>query len=135
MRAIVNDNHNREHNENIGFFGFFECIDDQAVANALFDAAIGWLKEQKVTAVRGPASPSVNDEYGLLIEGFDRTPAILMSYNPPYYATLIEKYGFSKAKDLFAYQVNRDEVITERLKRVAESVQEPGRVHVPLAST
>ncbi len=123
IAGIVNDNHNREHNENIGFFGFFECVNDREVANALFDAAVAWLKEQKVTAVRGPASPSVNDEYGLLIEGFDRTPSILMTYNPPYYAALIEGYGFSKVKDLFAYQVNRDDVMTERLKRVAEAVK------------
>ena len=121
--AIVNDNHNREHKENIGFFGFFECVNDQAVANALFDAATGWLKEQKVAGVRGPANPSVNDEYGLLIEGFDRSPAILMPYNPPYYANLIEGYGFAKIKDLFAYQVNRDDVMTERLKRVSEAVK------------
>ena len=121
--AIVNDNHNREHKENIGFFGFFECVNDQEVANALFDAAVAWLKEQKVTGVRGPASPSVNDEYGLLVEGFDRPPAILMSYNPPYYAKLIEKYGFAKIKDLYAYQVNRDDVLTDRFKRVAEAVK------------
>ncbi len=121
--AIVNDNHNREHKENIGFFGFFECVNDQAVANALFGAAVGWLKEQKVDGIRGPASPSVNDEYGLLIEGFDRSPTILMPYNPPYYANLIEGYGFAKIKDLFAYEVNRDDVMTERLKRVAEAVK------------
>ncbi|MGA9117812.1 MAG: hypothetical protein WB699_00470 [Bacteroidota bacterium] len=123
IAGIVNDNHIREHKENIGFFGFFECINDQSVANALFDAAIAWLKGQKVTGVRGPASPSVNDEYGLLIEGFDRTPTILMPYNPPYYATLIEKYGFAKVKDLYAYEVNRDDVMTERLVRVSEALK------------
>lgn len=123
VAAIVNDNHNKEHKENIGFFGFFECVNDQTVATVLFDAATAWLRDQKVTGVRGPANPSVNDEYGLLIEGFDRSPAILMPYNPPYYASLIEGYGFAKIKDLFAYQVNRDDVMTERLKRVAEAVK------------
>ena len=69
--AILNRNHIKEHNENIGFFGFFECIDDQTVADALFDAAARWLKDRGVEAIRGPANPSVNDEYGLLVDGFD----------------------------------------------------------------
>ena len=96
IAAILN---NKQHNENIGFFGFFECIEDQAVAFALFDAAKNWLSAKGVDAIRGPASPSVNDEYGMLVEGFDRSPAILMSYNPPYYPAFTEAYGFAKAKD------------------------------------
>ncbi len=120
--AIVNDNHNREHGENIGFFGFFECIDDQGVANALFDAAKKWLKEKGVTAMRGPASPSVNDEYGLLIDGFDRPPSVLMTYNPPYYQGLIERYGFVKAQDLFAYYIHKDKVFNEKFKRISDTV-------------
>ncbi len=120
--AIVNDNHNREHGENIGFFGFFECIDDQSVANALFDAAKKWLKAKGVTAMRGPASPSVNDEYGLLIDGFDRPPSVLMTYNPPYYQTLVEKYGFTKAQDLFAYYIHKDKVFNEKFKRISDTV-------------
>lgn len=119
--AIINDNHNKEHKENIGFFGFFECIDDQAVANALFDAAGAWLKQQGVTAMRGPASPSVNDEYGLLVDGFDKPPMILMAYNPPYYQQLIEGYGFTKAKDLWAYYLHSERVFSsEKLVRVSE---------------
>jgi GNAT superfamily N-acetyltransferase len=121
--AIVNDNHNKEHSENIGFFGFFESIDDQPVANALFDAAAAWLKTRGVTAMRGPASPSVNDEYGLLIQGFDRLPAVLMTYNPPYYQKLVESYGFTKAQDLFAYYIHKDKVFNERFSRIAEIVR------------
>lgn len=121
--AIVNHNHNKEHNENIGFFGFFECVDDQTVANALFDAVTQWLQAKNVTAVRGPASPSVNDEYGLLVDGFDKSPAILMSYNPPYYQRLIEGYGFTKARDLFAYYVEKEKVFTEKLIRVSEAMK------------
>src|SRR5437899_7434833 len=81
--AIVNHNHNAEHREKIGFFGFFECVNDQEVANALFARAKEWLRGKGVTAVRGPASPSVNDEYGLLVDGFDKPPVVLMPYNPP----------------------------------------------------
>ena len=123
IAAIVNDNHIREHNEKVGFFGFFECIDDQAVANELFDAARGWLKSRGMEAMRGPASPSVNDEYGLLVEGFDKTPYVLMSYNPPYYVTLIEKYGFEKKKDLYAFELDSRKVFNEKLKRGVEIVK------------
>jgi GNAT superfamily N-acetyltransferase len=124
IAAIINHNHNKEHQENIGFFGFFECVNDQEVANALFDAAKQWLKAKGVTAMRGPASPSVNDEYGLLVDGFNLPPAILMAYNPPYYQELVERYGFVKAKDLYAYHVHKDKVFTDKLKRVSELVKQ-----------
>jgi hypothetical protein len=122
--AILNHNHNKEHNENIGFFGFFECINEQTVANALFDAAVHWLKGKGVTAVRGPASPSVNDEYGMLVEGFDLSPAILMSYNPPYYPTLVEGYGFRKARDLYSWYLDSKKVFSEKFVRVAEAAKQ-----------
>ncbi len=123
IAAIINHNHNKEHSENIGFFGFFECIDDQDVANALFGAAKEWLRSRGVTAMRGPASPSVNDEYGLLVDGFQHPPAILMAYNPPYYQRLVETYGFTKAKDLFSYYLNGSKVFGEKLVRVSEIVR------------
>jgi hypothetical protein len=123
--AIINRNHNREHKENIGFFGFFECVDDQQVANALFHTARQWLRERGVTAMRGPASPSVNDEYGLLVEGFDQPPAVLMPYNPPYYAALIERAGLRKIKDLYAYDVQDQKVFEDgRLGRITEMVRQ-----------
>ncbi len=122
--AILNHNHNKEHNEQIGFFGFFECINDQQVANALFDAARAFLAPFHVTALRGPANPSVNDEYGMLFDGYDLSPMVLMPYNPPYYNTLVESYGFRKEKDLYAYLLNQDEVYTDRLERAAQVVRE-----------
>jgi len=122
--AIINHNHNKEHKENIGFFGFFECINDQFVASELFKTAIRWLKEHKVDAIRGPANPSVNDEYGLLVEGFDKPPVILMPYNPPYYQDLIEGAGLRKVKDLYSYFVTEKTVMTERLERVSEMVRQ-----------
>jgi GNAT superfamily N-acetyltransferase len=123
IAAIVNHNHIKEHNEKVGFFGFFECIDDQAVASALLDASGAWLKSRGMDAVRGPASPSVNDEYGMLIEGFHLPPTILMSYNPPYYPKLVEACGFSKIKDLYAYKVEEKRVFTDKLVRGAEIVR------------
>ncbi|MCX7669408.1 MAG: hypothetical protein N2439_04985, partial [Anaerolineae bacterium] len=69
--AVVNDNHNAFHNEQVGAFGFFECINDQAVADALFDAAENWVRGQGMTVIRGPLNFSTNDEGGILVEGFD----------------------------------------------------------------
>jgi GNAT superfamily N-acetyltransferase len=123
IAGIVNDNHNREHNENIGFFGFFECVDSQQVADGLFNAAAHWLKAQGVTAMRGPASPSVNDEYGLLVDGFDKPPAVLMAYNPEYYVKLVESAGFARMKDLYAYFLDAKTVFSEKLVRGAEIVR------------
>lgn len=124
IAAIVNHNHNKEHNDKVGFFGFFECVDDQSVANALFDAARDFLRNHGMNAMRGPVSPSVNDEYGLLVEGFDKPAVILMPYNPAYYINLIEGYGLRKVKDLFSYILNQDKVYSEKLERVNNLVKE-----------
>lgn len=125
--AIVNHNHNRRHGDRVGFFGFFECVDDPGVAAALFDAARGYLRGRGLEAMRGPASPSVNDEYGLLIEGFDRPPAVMMPYNPPYYPALIEGCGLRKAKDLYAYLLAEPETVgNPRLKRAYELFRKRG---------
>jgi hypothetical protein len=121
IAAIKNDLHNIHHNDKVGFFGFFECVDDKETANALFDAAKGWLKDKGMDAMRGPANPSSNDEYGMLVEGFDDSPRILMTYNPEYYLSLCENYGLRKAKDLNAWQLETDKVLSsEKLKRVAD---------------
>lgn len=128
IAAIINHNHNKEHNEKIGFFGFFECIDDQSVANELFNTARKWLKEKGISVMRGPANPSVNDEYGLLIDGFDKTPAVMMPYNPPYYPKLIEGAGFHKAKDLYAHFLEQHKVNREKLSRVTQLVKERNKI-------
>ena len=104
IAAILNHVHNEYRREQCGFFGFFECLDEQAVANGLFDAAGQWLAGQGVHRVRGPASPGVNYVWGTLVDGFDSPPAFMMAYNPPYYGSLIEGYGFRKAQDLYAYE-------------------------------
>lgn len=121
IAAIKNDLHIKYHNENAGFFGFFECINDQEVANALFDKAKAWCKSKGLDIMRGPANPSSNDEWGMLIEGFDDEPRIMMTYNPRYYLDLCNNYGFCKAKDLHAYKLENHKVMSsEKLKRVAE---------------
>ena len=121
IAAIRNDAHNRTHNENIGFFGFFESVNDQEVANELLSTAESWLKQQGLDAMRGPANPSSNDEYALLIEGFDDPPRLMMTYNSPYYMDLLDNYGLKKIKDLNAYKIeNRKLLKSEKLIRVAE---------------
>jgi GNAT superfamily N-acetyltransferase len=104
IAAIIHHAHNERYQERRGYFGFFESIDDEDVAGRLFDTAFKWLRERDMTAVRGPMNPSFNYEIGLLIEGFDRPPTFMMTYNPNYYPKLIESYGgFEKAQDFFAY--------------------------------
>ena len=103
IAAIVNHVHNRRFNEKTGFFGFFDSINDQHVANSLFDVARAWLVERGMTAVRGPTNPSLNYEIGLLIEGFHSPPTFMMTYNKPYYAALVEGWGFKKIQDAFAF--------------------------------
>ena len=122
--AIVNHNHTKEHGDATGFFGFFECIDDQTVADVLLGRAEEFLRSHGMKAMRGPATPSVNDEYGLLIEGFEYPPAVLMSYNPAYYASLLEGYGLRKTRDLVSYLLSQDTVMSEKLQRVTQRVRE-----------
>lgn len=106
--AIVNHAHNRRYEEKRGFFGFFECEDDTDVSRALFDAACQWLRQQGMTDVRGPVHPSLNYECGLLVDGFDSPPTFLIPYHRPYYARLVEDYGFVKSQDLFSYEAHVD---------------------------
>src|SRR5262245_8841412 len=104
IAAIQNRLHNEVHGDKVGFFGFFECEDDPEAAAALFDAAAAWLGTRGLDTLRGPASPSINDEVGLLVEGFDTPSVLMMPHNPPRYVPLVEGAGFVKAKDLIVFQ-------------------------------
>lgn len=121
IAAIKNDAHTRTHGDRVGFYGFFECVDDEDVARALFDAAGRWLRERGLYTMRGPMSPSINDECGLLVEGFETPPVLMMPHNPPFYVRLTEAAGFHKAKDLIAFQ-STDAEVPERLIRGARIV-------------
>ena len=103
IAAIENRAHNRFHDDRVGFFGFFECVDDQRVADALFSAAETWLRSRGLTTLRGPMNPSTNHECGLLIEGFDVHPVFMTNWNPEYYLGLMDRAGFDKAKDLYGF--------------------------------
>src|SRR5438034_8580249 len=82
--------------DNIGFFAFFEAIDSQPVANALLRSAWDWLRARGAVGMRGPVNPSTNYECGLLVDGFDSSPFVMMTYNPPYYGGLLERGGLKK---------------------------------------
>jgi hypothetical protein len=107
IAAILNRAHIEFCNERRGFFGFFECIDDQEAAAGLFDAARAWLAERDIHAMRGPMSPAINYVIGTLVEGFDAPPTFMMAYNPPYHDRLIQGCGLRKAQDLYAYWADR----------------------------
>ncbi|MBI4924857.1 MAG: hypothetical protein HY843_02950 [Bdellovibrio sp.] len=106
IMGIIDDNHNNFHKEKTAFFGFFECIDDQALANLFLDEIAKWAATKGMNLLRGPMNLSTNHECGLLIEGFEDSPTVNNVYNPPYYAKLIEQWGFKKAKDLYAYIID-----------------------------
>lgn len=103
IAAIENRAHNQFHGDRVGFFGFFESIDDQDVANALFAAAERWLHSRGLDTMRGPMNPSTNHECGMLVDGYHEHPMIMTTWNPRYYPALVEAAGFAKAKDLLAY--------------------------------
>jgi GNAT superfamily N-acetyltransferase len=103
--AAIHDRLHREtHRDRVGFFGFFECVNDPEVAQALLDAAAGWLDGRGCEALRGPFNPSINDEAGLLVDGFDTPSVLMMPHTPPYYPALVEGAGLRKVKDLLAFQ-------------------------------
>jgi GNAT superfamily N-acetyltransferase len=128
IAAIFNRNHNEFNKVNDGFFGFFDCINDQEVANMLFDVALKWLKGMGADKkFIGPVNFSTNEACGVLIKGFDSPPFLMMTYNAPYYTELIEKAGFHKQIDLIAWHWDGDSyddksvrllnALQERLKR------------------
>jgi GNAT superfamily N-acetyltransferase len=130
VAAIVDRNHNRFHEENAGFFGFFECINDIDVARALLSKAREWTFARGATFLRGPVNPSTNYECAMLIDGFDSTPMVMMTYNPRYYPELMERLGLTKAKDLYAYLSNANTIDMKKIGRVADKVLKTNGVRV-----
>jgi hypothetical protein len=118
---VLNRLHNEVHGERTAFFGFFEVQDDREAAEALLLQAQERAHRAGMTVLRGPASFSSNEEWGLLVDGFDSIPSTMMPYNPPRYAALLESLGFEKAKDLLAYYLDNPEP-PERMVAVAEKM-------------
>ncbi|HBT75870.1 MAG TPA: N-acetyltransferase [Planctomycetaceae bacterium] len=126
VAAILNRGHLDKYDDGVGFFGFFECVDDAEVSHALFETASEWLREKGCRTIRGPVNPSLNQTLGLLIEGFDTSPFFMMTYNPPYYEKLCEEFGLRKTQDLYAYWGKIDMLpkIRERWLSVCENIAE-----------
>jgi 8-amino-7-oxononanoate synthase len=130
IAAILNPVHNDTYKDKMGFFGFFESIDDQSVANALLNRAEEWLRERGMTEVRGPVSPSTNDEVGLLIKGFEYLPAALMPWNPEYYVDLLKNAGYELSKRLLAWNVKYPECMTDKIMRVTALLKQRGKIRI-----
>lgn len=103
ITAIINRSYNEFHNVRHGFFGFFESTPDPDVTNGLIDAASQWLISRECTLLRGPVSPSMTYQCGLLVNGFSESPSYLMPYNPACYQELLEDRGLKKCQDLYSY--------------------------------
>ncbi len=124
IAGIIDHNYIKFHQENVGFFGFYESIQNGNVSSALFLKVQEWLNGHKIEKMIGPMNPSPNHECGLLVEGFDTSPCLMMPYNPHYYLPLFEEFGLKKVKDVYAYRLeksprlyNRLYCITERLRK------------------
>jgi hypothetical protein len=120
IAAIENRSHNAHHGDRLGFFGFFECVDDAEVARALIERAAAWLEGRGLTAMRGPMNPSINHECGLLVDGFDTDPAFLTPWHPPYYGALLEACGLAREKDLLGFWIPAAFDVPPALARAAE---------------
>jgi len=130
VAAIVDRNHNKFHDEQAGFFGFFEAENDPEAAAALMTRAREWVFAKGAKFLRGPVNPSTNYECGMLVDGFDSVPMIMMTYNPSYYPELMDKTGLRKSKDLYAYLQHTDTLDTGKIGRVADKALEKQGIRV-----
>ncbi|MEO5683030.1 MAG: hypothetical protein ABIQ88_10330 [Chitinophagaceae bacterium] len=135
IAAILNNNHNTFNKANDGFFGFFDCINEDDTASLLFKAAEDWLKAKGVHSMIGPVNLSTNDTCAMLIEGFDSPAVAMMTYNAPYYRELIERQGFHKKMDLIAYHfvvAERDERRLKTVDLIKERIERRGIIFRPI---
>ncbi len=122
--------HLERYNDETGHFGFLECIDDDAVFDALLETANDWFAKHGVTRIVGPLSFSINDESGLLIDGFDSPPSMLMNYAKPYYKTQLERNGFTKVRDLFAYEYTNDLQLPASVLKMVQRATASGELEI-----
>jgi GNAT superfamily N-acetyltransferase len=135
IAAILNHRHNEFHEENVAHFGVFEVLNDPEAAKLLLDTAVTWAKDHHTDKILGPMNLSTNDECGLLVDGFDSPPVVMMTYNPPYYVDFLEANGFTKAMDLWAWWADINDTVNnlpEKLLRVVSKVAE--RHHLTIRS-
>jgi GNAT superfamily N-acetyltransferase len=123
IAGIVNDQHVAFQQEEVGFFGFFECFEDPKAAEGLVEEAGAWVAERGLKVMRGPMNFSTNESCGLLIEGFDTPPTVLMTHNPSFYAHLLTGTGLQPVKTLLSYEVTAGPV-TDKVLALASQARE-----------
>jgi GNAT superfamily N-acetyltransferase len=126
IASIVNRLHNEYHNDKVGFFGFFESIDNQDVANALLETVRNDLLAKGFDTIRGPMNFSINEEVGFLVDGFDEHPILMTPYSKRYYPALLEAAGYTKARDLYAFLHEVRDALPEKILRAAAIAEKRG---------
>lgn len=130
IAAIIDGNYNDYHKEKMGIWGFFECFNDPEVAKGLFVCAEEWVRAKGMQFIRGPLNPSTNYEVGLLVEGFEEFPTIMMPWNHPYYADLVENAGYIKEKDLYTFRIKQTDPPGPRIDRLGKRVLSKGHISI-----
>jgi hypothetical protein len=130
IAGIIDRNFNEYHREKSAVWGFFECIDEVDVAQALFSSVETWARQKGMTHLRGPLNPSTNYEAGMLIDGFLHRPCLMMTYNPPYYPRLVESCAFQKEMDLFSFLAERGYQAPEWMQRGVERVKKDKNIWI-----
>lgn len=130
IAAVVDSRYNRFHDSRDGFFGLFESQNDPGIAAALFEQASQWARQAGARRLVGPVNLAFHHDCGLLIDGFDRPPSMMMPYNPKYYARLVEASGFAKMKDLWSWELLGLQGLPDKVVRLAQRVRASGQVRV-----
>jgi len=125
VSTLIHDRFDHHYGVRLAFFGFFEAIDDEAVAHALLDAAAAWARARGAATLRGPGEYAnvTHERQGCLVDGFEHDVYLEQTWNPPYYARLIESYGFVRAMDYHAYLVDLTKPLPDKLYRTAAAVE------------
>jgi GNAT superfamily N-acetyltransferase len=126
VSACVDRAFNDFHNQHLGNFGFFDCVDDPEVAAMLVGAAREWIAERGMLAMRGPGQygNATHERQGVLVEGFEYPPVVELTHNPSYYGRLLEECGLVKVKDYVAYHLDLTAPGPDELPRIAKHVRE-----------
>jgi hypothetical protein len=130
--ATINQRLIAGEDQKVGLFGFFECVPDFAIAQALIEAACQWLREQGMTIARGPIDLSTHNNCFFLVDGFDSPPMVMMPYNPPYYPEFMEQDGWHKAKDAYAYDFPLDKPLPAEFEKAYRIACKSGVTFRPL---
>jgi ribosomal protein S18 acetylase RimI-like enzyme len=132
ITAIQDTQYNSFYSDRTGFFGFFECINDESVAKLLFEKVEAWIRERELNEVVGPLNFTMFDGFspGAMISGFDTPPFILMSHNPPYYKDLVESAGYTKAIDVLAFRMPIQQEMDRRIVELAQKVEKLRNIRV-----